>query len=121
MWASNNSHASDTAEVAGEGALGALYRTQDVHVASPAASGRIAMAVYHAVFEATTDPGQAGYWADWWATDGGDLEGVPDGTPFGWEPEAPRQCDHPGVFARGPVPGTEYCGYCDRDIPRKEL
>lgn len=33
----------------------------------------------------------------------------------------PEPCIHPDVFARGPVPGTEYCGRCDRDIPREEL
>lgn len=31
------------------------------------------------------------------------------------------QCIHPGVFAQGPVPGTEYCGTCGRDVPRHLL
>ena len=30
-------------------------------------------------------------------------------------------CEHTGVFARGPDPGTEYCARCDQNIPRAEL
>jgi len=31
------------------------------------------------------------------------------------------ECDHPGVFARGPVPGTEHCNTCNTDVPREKL
>lgn len=36
-------------------------------------------------------------------------------------PEEAQVCIHPGVFARGPVPGTEHCWSCGRDVPREEL
>lgn len=32
-----------------------------------------------------------------------------------------EECIHPGVFAQGPVPGTEHCGTCQRDISRHLL
>lgn len=33
----------------------------------------------------------------------------------------PFGCIHPGVFAAGPVPGTEYCARCDQDVSRHLL
>lgn len=81
MWASNNSEGSNIAHLAGEDAMGAIMTERKINLRSPAASGRIAMAVYHAVFNAEHEVGPACYWAEWWATDGGDLEGVPDGSP----------------------------------------
>jgi len=30
-------------------------------------------------------------------------------------------CIHPGVFALGPVPGTEHCWTCNTDVPREQL
>lgn len=80
MWASNNSAAATVAEVAGEDALHAILREKEINPRSPSASGRIAMAVYHAVLNAGCEPGQAAYFCNWWANDGGDLEPVPDGT-----------------------------------------
>jgi hypothetical protein len=35
--------------------------------------------------------------------------------------ELSEPCIHPGVFATGPVPGTEHCYYCNQDVPRSEL
>lgn len=81
MWASDVSAAAKVAEVAGEDAMGKIFRAREIHCASPSASGRIAMAVYHAVFSATGDLNSALYFADWWSNDGGELEAVPDGTP----------------------------------------
>jgi hypothetical protein len=80
MWSGNNSAAATAAEVAAEAALGQIFAAREIHCASPAASGRIAMAVYHEVMNAGGEPGQAEYFADWWANDGGDLDPVPDGT-----------------------------------------
>lgn len=81
MWASDVSPAAaEAAETAGEAALHAILRENVINDRSPAASGRMAMAVYHAVFAATGARNQAEYFADWWANDGGDLEPVPDGT-----------------------------------------
>lgn len=81
MWSSIYSEAAEAAEVAGEEAMGIIFRDRDIHVASPSASGRIAMAVYHAAFNSTLDAASASYFAEWWATGGGELEAVPDGTP----------------------------------------
>lgn len=80
MWCSTNSAAATAAEIAGEAAMGEIFLERRINPRSPAASGRIAMAVYHGVVNAGCEPGQARYFADWWANDGGDLEPVPDGT-----------------------------------------
>jgi len=43
-------------------------------------------------------------------------------TPAPAEPvDVKEPCIHPGVFARGPVPGSEHCWRCDTDVPREEL
>lgn len=80
MWASDVSPAANAAEVAGEAELQRIFAAAEIHSASPTASGRLAMAVYHAVFAATGDLNSANYFAEWWSNDGGDLEPVPDGT-----------------------------------------
>lgn len=71
---------SDAAEVAGEEVIHEIIAENRINLASPSASGRCAMAVYHAVFNASASDGVANYYAAWWANDGGDLEPVPDGT-----------------------------------------
>jgi hypothetical protein len=68
------------AEIAGEEVIHDIISEGRINLRSPSASGRCAMAVYHAVTNAGGSPSQAHYWAGWWATDGGDLEAVPDGT-----------------------------------------
>jgi hypothetical protein len=72
---------SDVAEIAGELVIQDTIGEGKINLRSPSASGRCAMAVYHSVFDDCYDAEIAGYWAEWWATDGGDLESVPDGTP----------------------------------------
>lgn len=78
-WTLEFNDASGLASIAGEAAMGEIFREGKIHVASPAASGRIAMAVYGAL-SSCGYLDLAPYWAAWWETDGGDLEPVPDGT-----------------------------------------
>jgi hypothetical protein len=73
----------DAAEITGEQLIQEIIAENKINLRSPSASGRFAMAVYHAVFNVYPEAGVAGYWAEWWSNDGGDLEAVPDGTPPG--------------------------------------
>ena len=55
----------------------------------------------------------------WW--DANNDSPYASGDPAVTPPTVRNDCIHPGVFARGPVPGTEHCYTCGTDIPREQL